>query len=625
MLILMRGATGFAGAALKQELRNARHPRRVVFTDGVWGASANIRLIRPRLFSAVADEQGLRDAIKALGDDIRAKKRMGDDVGELIPELKSLKAQFEDITGTPFDLPKEKKAPVGRGEGQSGENQRELRAARLEKISMMKSAGVNPFEYSFEVTHTAVKLAADFEGLEPGAEAEDAHVTLAGRIMTRRVFGKLAFFTMQDESGTYQLYLDKMRMGPEDFKNIKAWTDAGDFVGAEGSVKRTEKGELSVYVTGWKMLTKSLLPLPDKFNGFTDKEKRYRQRHLDLIVNPEVRDTFQKRAKITSWIRRHLDGLGFLEIETPTLQSVPGGADAKPFETYHNALGLDLTLRIATELHLKRLIVGGFERVFELGRIWRNEGISTRHNPEFTSIELYQAYADYEDMMTLTETLVSGAAKEVLGTTQVEYQGTPIDLTPPWRRVTMAELVKDAMGGFDFDALDRSTPEREAEALEAAKAAAKAAGVANLDKAGIRVGNVLNECFEHLCEENLVQPTFVTDHPKEISPLAKPHRSPGKFFATERFEAFVYGRELANAFSELTDPVDQRERFELQAAKKAAGDDEAHDVDEDFLSALEQGMPPTGGLGIGIDRLVMLLTDAASIRDVIAFPLLRKE
>jgi len=397
-----------------------------------------------------------------------------------------------------------------------------------------------------------------------------------------------------------------------------AHTDAGDIVGARGSVKRTDKGELSVYVREGTMLTKAIRPLPDKWAGLTDVNKRYRQRHLDMIVNPEVRRTFATRARITSFIRRYLDERGFLEIETPALHAQAGGAEAKPFETFHNALGLPLTLRIATELYLKRLIVGGFDKVYELGRIFRNEGISTRHNPEFTSIELYQAYADYRDIMQLTEALITGAAQEVCGGTVVDYQGVSIDLTPPWRRVTMHELVRDAMpDNFDFEALGDS-----AEDLEKARAAAAAAGVPKTGEA-TSVGKLLAMAFDELVEENLVQPTFVTDYPIEISPLAKPHRSkPG---VTERFELFVVGRELANAFSELTDPIDQRGRFEEQAAKKAAGDDEACGVDEEFLAALEVGMPPTGGLGIGIDRLVMLLTDSPTIKDVIAFPLLRPE
>jgi lysyl-tRNA synthetase class 2 len=366
------------------------------------------------------------------------------------------------------------------------------------------------------------------------------------------------------------------------------------------------------------MLTKSAAPLPDKWHGLTDISKRYRNRHLDLIVNPNVRDTFRKRALITSTLRRKLDEMGFLEIETPVLHSQPGGAEAKPFETYHNSMDMNLTLRIATELHLKRLIVGGFNRVYEIGRIFRNEGLSTRHNPEFTSIELYQAYADYEDMMDLTETLVCDMCDAVSETRVLSYGDETVSLERPWRRVTMNDIVKEEIPNFDFESLDSSNPDD----LEKAKSAATAAGVPKVDEL-TSIGYVLNSCFEELCEPKLVQPTFVIDYPIDVSPLAKPHRSKPGY--TERFELFATGRELANSFSELTDPLDQRERFEAQAAKKAAGDDEACDVDEEFLQALEQGMPPTGGLGIGIDRLVMLLTNSPSIRDVIAFPLLKPD
>jgi lysyl-tRNA synthetase class 2 len=377
-------------------------------------------------------------------------------------------------------------------------------------------------------------------------------------------------------------------------------------------LRRTDRGELSVKVKSWQMLSKSLQPLPDKWHGLADVEKRYRQRYLDLIVSPDTRETFRRRAIAVSSIRRWLDERGFLEIETPVLQSVPGGADARPFETHHNALDLPLTLRIATELHLKRLVVGGFERVYELGRIFRNEGISTRHNPEFTSIEVYQAYADYNDMMDLTEQLIAHVCQQVCGTTRISYQGTEIDLTPPWRRATMHELVLDATG------LDFSSFGSRAEAA----AAMQAQGLAVPELAD-SVGRLLVEAFDQKVESTLIQPTFVIDYPVENSPLARAHRSkPG---LVERFELFIVGRETANAFSELIDPVDQRQRLEAQMARKAAGDDEAQEVDEDFINALEVGMPPTGGLGIGIDRLVMLLTDSPSIRDVIAFPLLRPE
>lgn len=493
-----------------------------------------------------------------------------------------------------------------------------IRATRLQKVADLKQAGQIPYAYQWDITHPIADLQAKFADLEAGAE-EDFAVSIAGRIMARRVFGKLAFFTLQDATGTIQLYLEKKtiqaEMGDADeqaFNHLKQLTDVGDIIGAKGTIKRTDKGELSVKVKHYAMLTKSLLPLPDKFHGLTDVAKRYRQRYVDLIVNPEVRDTFRKRAQITAAIRRHLDGLGYLEVETPVLQSEPGGAEARPFVTYHNTLDMELYLRIATELHLKRMVVGGFEKVFELGRVFRNEGISTRHNPEFTTIEMYQAYGDYEDMMALTENMVEEITVDVTGGKTVTYQGEDISFAQPWKRITMHDAVKEKTG-IDFAAFDD---------LAAAKQAAKDAGIGEVDDCE-SIGHVLNEAFEQKVEETLIQPTFITDYPVEISPLAKPHRSkPG---LVERFELFIVGRETANGFSELTDPVDQRERLELQAAKKEAGDLEAHSVDEDFITALEYGMPPTVGLGIGIDRLVMVMTDAASIRDAIAFPLLKPE
>ena len=490
----------------------------------------------------------------------------------------------------------------------------ELRDTRLEKAKALGELGQGPYALGFEPSHRMAALQDSHADL-PNGEERDVSVAVAGRVMTRRVMGKLAFFTLADETGTIQLFLEKAGLEAEQegwFKQITSLVDAGDWIGVSGSLRRTDRGELSVKVRDWRMLSKSLQPLPDKWHGLADVEKRYRQRYLDLIVSPDTRETFRRRALLVSGIRRWLDQRDFLEIETPVLQSEPGGADARPFETHHNTLDLPLTLRIATELHLKRLVVGGFERVYELGRIFRNEGVSTRHNPEFTTVEIYQAYSDYIGMMDLTEQMVSAVCEEVCGSTKITYQGAEIDLTPPWRRATMHELVQEATG-LDFS----SFSSRDQAAAAMAEKGLHAPELAD------SVGRLLNEAFEQAVESTLIQPTFVTDYPVEISPLARPHRSkPG---LVERFELFIVGREHANAFSELTDPVDQRQRLESQQERKAAGDLEAHGVDEDFINALEVGMPPTGGLGIGIDRLVMLLTDSPSIRDVIAFPLLRPE
>ena len=486
----------------------------------------------------------------------------------------------------------------------------DLRETRLEKVSALRDQGREPYALTFDPSDRMARLQSDHADL-PKGEERDCAVAVAGRVMTRRVMGKLAFFTLADETGTIQLFLEKAALG-EAFAQITSLVDAGDLIGVRGTLRRTDRGELSVKVAEWTMLTKSLQPLPDKWHGLADVEKRYRQRYLDLIVTPQSRETFRRRALTVSAIRRWLDEREFLEIETPVLQSEAGGADARPFITHHNTLDLPLYLRIATELHLKRLVVGGFERVYELGRIFRNEGVSTRHNPEFTSVEVYQAYADYLGMIELTESMIASVCEQVCGGTRLTYQGTEIDLTPPWRRATMHELVEEATG-LDFTAF----------ADRAAAAEAMAAKGLPVPEKADSVGRLLNEAFEHAVEANLIQPTFVLDYPEEISPLARKHRSkPG---LVERFELFIVGRETANAFSELIDPVDQRGRLEAQQARRAAGDEEAQGVDEDFLQALEVGMPPTGGLGIGIDRLVMLLTDSPSIRDVIAFPLLRPE
>ncbi|HRD41317.1 MAG TPA: lysine--tRNA ligase [Prochlorococcaceae cyanobacterium AMR_MDS_5431] len=495
----------------------------------------------------------------------------------------------------------------------------ELRETRLEKSRTLGSLEQGPYALKFGFTHRNKELQESHCDLGKGEE-RDLTVAVAGRVMAKRVMGKLAFFTLADETGSIQLYIEKATLAvsmpndPDAFSHLTALVDSGDLIGVYGTLRRTDRGELSIKVQQWQMLTKSLHPLPDKWHGLADVEKRYRQRYLDLIVTPQARETLRRRAQIVSGIRRWLDKRDFLEIETPVLHAEAGGAEARPFTTHHNALDLSLYLRIATELHLKRLLVGGFERVYELGRIFRNEGISTRHNPEFTSVEIYQAYADYNDMMDLTEQLVSQIAYQICGTSRVEYQGNFIDLAPPWRRATMHELVQEATDLNFTEFVDYS----------AACIAMKAAGLEVPNKENdLSIGRLLNYAFEQAVEGTLIQPTFVIDYPIEISPLAREHRN--KLGLVERFELFIVGRETANAFSELIDPLEQRKRLEMQQARRHAGDLEAHTVDEDFLHALEVGMPPAGGLGIGIDRLVMLLTDSPSIRDVIAFPLLKPE
>ena len=486
---------------------------------------------------------------------------------------------------------------------QTAEELHELKRIRREKLAELQAAGKDPFQQvRFERDHYTTDIHEHFD------ELEGKTVRLAGRMMSKRIMGKASFSDMRDRYGRLQLYIKRDNVGEDVYKGYKKF-DIGDIIGIEGEVFRTQKGEISVSVTELTLLSKNLAPLPEKWHGLKDTDMRYRQRYVDLIVNPEVRDTFEKRSAIVREIRNFMDSRGFMEVETPCLNTIPGGAAARPFITHHNALDIDMYLRIATELHLKRLIVGGLERVYEIGRIFRNEGMDTKHNPEFTTIELYQAYTDYHGMMDITEDMVIHVCEKVLGGTKVMYQGTEIDFTKGWKRMTMAEAVKE-YAGIDFMAL---SPE---EALEAVKAKGL-----EIEKGKESWGDLMSLCYDEYVEENLMQPTFITDYPVEISPLAK--RKPSDPRLTERFECFVYGRELCNAFSELNDPIDQKERFERQVALRAAGDEEAGMMDEDFINALEYGMPPTGGMGMGIDRLVMFLTDAASIRDVLLFPTMK--
>lgn len=478
----------------------------------------------------------------------------------------------------------------------------ELMQVRLEKLHELQSKGINPFGERFDRTHQAVDILNNF------AELEGKDVTIAGRILSKRDMGKASFAHIQDFSGRIQIYARLNDVGPETYE-LFTRLDIGDIIGVTGHVFKTQKGEITVHAKTITLLTKSLRPLPEKWHGLKDVELRYRQRYLDLIVNPEVKQVFILRSKIIAAMRRYLDGQGFLEVETPTMHVISGGASARPFVTHHNALDIDLYMRIALELHLKRLIVGGMEKVYEIGRVFRNEGISTRHNPEFTMMELYEAYADYHDMMNLTENMIAYIAQEVLGTTKVSYQGTEIDLTPPWPRITMIDAVKK-YAGVDFTLIRND---------EEARKAARQLGI-HVSQDATR-GSILNEIFEEKVEHHLVQPTFILDYPIEISPLAKRKKDDPNF--TYRFELFITGREFGNAFSELNDPIDQRERFMKQMEQRAKGDEEAQMMDEDFVRALEVGMPPTGGLGIGVDRLIMLLTDSPSIRDVILFPTLR--
>ena len=479
----------------------------------------------------------------------------------------------------------------------------ELLRIRREKLADLQNAGNDPFvQVKFERDHFTTDIHEKFD------ELEGKTVRLAGRMMSKRIMGKASFSDMTDRYGRLQLYIKRDVLGVENYQAYKK-LDIGDLIGIEGEVFRTQKGEVSVQVTELTLLSKNLIPLPEKWHGLKDTDMRYRQRYVDLIINPDVRDTFEKRSAIVREIRNFMDSRGFMEVETPCLNTIPGGAAARPFITHHNALDIDMYMRIATELHLKRLIVGGMEQVYEIGRIFRNEGMDTRHNPEFTTIELYQAYTDYEGMMNITEDMVVHVCEKVLGTTKVTYQGTELDFTKGWKRVTMADAVKEYCG-LDFMAM---TPE---EALEAVKAKGL-----EIEKGKDSWGDLMALCYDEYVEHNLIQPTFITDYPVEISPLAK--RKPSDPRLTERFECFVYGRELCNAFSELNDPIDQRGRFERQVELRNMGDDEASMMDEDFLTALEYGMPPTGGMGMGIDRLVMFLTDSASIRDVLLFPTMK--
>lgn len=480
---------------------------------------------------------------------------------------------------------------------------------RRQKMQNFRDNGMDPFGARFERTHLSRDIISEYSELSKQELEETPHeVIIAGRIMTKRGKGKAGFAHLQDLAGRIQIYVRKDAIGEEAYGYFNS-ADLGDIIGVKGTVFKTNVGELSVKAKEVEFLTKSLRPLPEKFHGLKDVEQRYRQRYLDLITSESSKETFILRSRIIQSMRRYLDGEGFLEVETPMLHSIAGGAAARPFITHHNALDMELYVRIAIELHLKRLIVGGLEKVYEIGRVFRNEGISTRHNPEFTMLELYEAYADYKDIMALTENLVAHVAQEVLGTTTVQYGEDQINLAPGWKRLHMADAVKEYTGVDFWQPLTK----------EEAQGLAKEHGIEI--KPTMEAGHILNEFFEQKVEEQLVQPTFIYGHPVEISPLAKKNPDDERF--TDRFELFIVRREHANAFTELNDPIDQRERFEAQLVEKAAGNDEAHEMDDDFIEALEYGMPPTGGLGIGIDRLIMLLTNSASIRDVLLFPQMR--
>ena len=493
----------------------------------------------------------------------------------------------------------------------------EIREARLKKANLLIKKGFESYAETFKISHSTKFLNENYSYLDNGQEF-NLNISIAGRVLAKRLMGKIAFFTINDQEGKIQLYLEKNIIDDYEentkklsFEDLKEIVDIGDWIGVYGTIKKTNKGELSIKVSKWEMLSKSLQPLPDKWHGLTDIEKRYRQRYLDLIVNPHSKNVFITRAKCISSIRRWLDDRNFLEIETPILQSEAGGAEARPFITHHNTLDIPLYLRIATELHLKRMVVGGFEKVYELGRIFRNEGISTKHNPEFTSVEIYQAFSDYIDMMNLTEELIKNIVSNCCNSLIINYQEKKIDFSKAWKRISMKNVVMEYTG-IDFDSFNGDLNK-----------AIKALDNIEISPKINTLGRLLNEVFEQKVEPYLIEPTFVIDYPIEISPLARAHNDNKEM--VQRFELFIAGRELANAFSELIDPVDQRERMQLQQSLRDAGDLEAHCIDEDFLQALEIGMPPTGGLGIGIDRLIMLITNSSSIRDVIPFPLLKPE
>lgn len=481
----------------------------------------------------------------------------------------------------------------------------EILKVRREKLAALRAEGRDPFQQTrFDVSHHAQDIKDHFD------ELEGTEVTVGGRLMSKRGMGKVSFCDLQDKSGRIQIYARKDEMDEEEYNRFKKY-DIGDIVGVRGEVFRTQRGEMSVRAKEITLLSKSLRPLPEKFHGLQDKELRYRQRYVDLIVNPESKRNFEIRSKFVAFLRRYLDDLGFMEVETPVLSPIAGGANARPFITHHNTLDIDMYMRIATELHLKRLIVGGLERVYEVGRIFRNEGMDTKHNPEFTTCELYQAFTNLDGMMDILEGILAGAAKEILGTYQLQWLGHDIDLTPSWKRVTMADAVKEVTGA-DFMAIEGDN--------DAAVALAKSVGV-DMDGVDKTWGNALYETFDQKVEETLIQPTFITMYPVEVSPLAK--RSPSDPHLTERYEMFVCGCEMGNAFTELNDPMDQYERFKAQVEKRANGDDEAEMMDEDYVMALEYGLPPTGGLGFGIDRCAMMLCGTDSIRDVILFPTMK--